>query len=483
MATAEQVLDVINKIRHSTGRMSRGQSIRQFYSTGPLPAILAKHLFERKNFSQAEACRKLGMSATSLNNILQGFDISENMLFRIYNYFEKIVDENKEGSDLKRGDELTKHVHPEITISRFIVHILDVEARPLTISEIVERFANAGFKSPRPSIRGRLNTLTNKGRITRVGRGVYASPKILTAKNKAIDPSDNDPPKVPEQEDGIVFGISETGKIGHARTGLVSEADDIAQIEAMRKVLMEALADLLALTEGSNAFAAIHRVAERYRGCLKSEIGIVSIDQLYAQGIRLDNANERLNREIALGELPETGLLVGEALDSILAIHGPTVLSTRRGQELLALSRQYNFSKIEERKYKERAIDFGAALTTTPNLVDADVREEIEDLNAEIGEGRFPERSSDLARRTNQNLLSVIARTAMYGALGTIASQSLLSSTLGGSVTSVGSDLIDAANLFLQSNSHNLRMLAAVAGQELSWLTTFLNWLERRRYS
>ena len=369
---------------------------------------------------------------------------------------------------------------PELTMREFILRLLKTEARPLTIDEIADAFEEAGYDTVRHSVRGRLNELTSQGRILRVARATYASFDHSAEDDDDAEADGTSPPEIPDQDEGLAFAISPNGRIGFAATGLVSDDDDIARIEAMRVVLVQVVDDLIAATTGSNAFASVCRVAQHYRAALEGEIGAISIDQLYAQGIRLDNANARLKQEIARGDLPDTGLVVGEALDSVLAIHGPTVLTTTRGQQLLELSSQYNVSRQEELEYKERATAFGAAIANSQDLVERDAKETIEVLNKEIGEGRFPERSSDNARRANRNLLATIARVVLAGT-GTVVAGGLIVSEpavfLSGTVT----ELANVAWSFLLTHNHELRLLAAAAGQELSWLTAFLDWLERQK--
>ncbi|EJN13039.1 hypothetical protein PMI42_03655 [Bradyrhizobium sp. YR681] len=63
----------------------------------------------------------------------------------------------------------------QYTIKRVILNLLDQEARPFSIDEIYEYFETKGYPSPRSSIRGRLNSLAEEGRIARLARGVYAA--------------------------------------------------------------------------------------------------------------------------------------------------------------------------------------------------------------------------------------------------------------------------------------------------------------------
>jgi hypothetical protein len=370
-------------------------------------------------------------------------------------------------------------------MQEFICQLLETKARPLSISEVVEEFDKAGYDTIRASIRGRLNTLTYDGRISRVARGIYAATGYGNIAREDIETKDAALPEIPAQEDGLAFEISSNGRIGLAATGFVSDDDDIAQLEALRDVLLDALDDLLGATEGSNAFSTVRRVAQQYRSVIDGKIFTISIDHLYAYGIRLDNANLRLKADIASGDLPDTGLLAGEALDSVLAIHGPTILSTRRGPQLIERSRRYNVSRLDELNYKVHAVAFATALAGSHGLVEPEVKDAIESLNDEIGEGRFPERSSDIARQSNRNLIVTLANLALIGVgkpvvLATVAT-GFAASQPGMVLSGIATELANAAALFLQSHGQELRMLAAFAGSELSWLTAFLDWWKRRR--
>lgn len=58
---------------------------------------------------------------------------------------------------------------------QFILDTLSEETKPVSIDRFVELFQAAGYESPRSSIRGRLNELTQQGRILRVATGMYAA--------------------------------------------------------------------------------------------------------------------------------------------------------------------------------------------------------------------------------------------------------------------------------------------------------------------
>lgn len=69
------------------------------------------------------------------------------------------------------------------TIRGFILDLLSRENRVFSIDEIVQRFHDAGYRGPRESIRGRLNSLTHEGSIRRVSRANYAALSKPAAEN------------------------------------------------------------------------------------------------------------------------------------------------------------------------------------------------------------------------------------------------------------------------------------------------------------
>lgn len=86
-----------------------------------------------------------------------------------------------------------------LSMSEFIIQLLQTEARPLSISEVAKEFDKAGYETVRPSIRGRLNTLTYEQRILRVARGTYASLDYADKSHEQFEPGSDALPEVPAQ--------------------------------------------------------------------------------------------------------------------------------------------------------------------------------------------------------------------------------------------------------------------------------------------
>ena len=159
-------------------------------------------------------------------------------------------------------------------------------------------------------------------------------------------------PHVPEQAPGLTFEVKPSGLIGLANSGPATK-DDHQQIDDIRDVLLDALEDATKLCAGSNAFDQIGRIVAKYKTILEADP--LSIDKLYAWGVRLENANTSISVSIKSGDLPAKDLNITEALDSVLALHGTSILLTQRGQMLVAKSKEYHRTAAEQLAYREKS--------------------------------------------------------------------------------------------------------------------------------
>lgn len=86
LPSAKTVLAAIEHIAASEPRRSL-QAGRNYYTLGHLPKQIEKYFGSRRIFSLDQISQELGMSSSTVRGLLRGNDISENMLFRLHNYF------------------------------------------------------------------------------------------------------------------------------------------------------------------------------------------------------------------------------------------------------------------------------------------------------------------------------------------------------------------------------------------------------------
>jgi hypothetical protein len=279
---------------------------------------------------------------------------------------------------------------------------------------------------------------------------------------------------VPEPEPGLTGGIDPDGRIGFARAGTMP-ADELAATAALRQVLKGAAQDLATLLAGNNSVAIAPGLVPQYLACLSTEP--LSIDMLYALGMRLGNARQRLQRQIDRKEdYPDLAPDVGEALDSVLELHGVIVVSTARGRQLLDAATQFHQTAADQAKLKSAAIRYSRAVSKSDKLFSDEVRETVPILNEEIDTGSHPARSTQLAMSTNRNLLIPVAGAA----LTIVAGNAFAASVPATALTGVMAGTIDAAWAFLTEHRAALWELVHVSGPALQWIEPLLRQVERR---
>ena len=104
--TIEETLAEIRFIRTDEAYSSM-QAARNYYDSGRIPKLLRQHFFSEKFLNMSQSARLLGVSSGTLKRIIEGKDISENMLLRVENYFQKcllssVIDERSVEDVLRR---------------------------------------------------------------------------------------------------------------------------------------------------------------------------------------------------------------------------------------------------------------------------------------------------------------------------------------------------------------------------------------------
>lgn len=275
---------------------------------------------------------------------------------------------------------------------------------------------------------------------------------------------------IPEQSPGLTFILGmETGRIELGATGSASAYDPIAQL---RGVALASADELIGLLSGSNAFASLVTAAKNYRAAVGA--APMSVDLVYAFGVRLENARSRLFEEIERGDAPPMGASAAAALDSVLAIHGPMLLSTKRGQELIELASAYSQPDIDSEKYRSAAQGLVAAVRDANELVSSEAADTLAAVNQDVGTGPYQERSLHVAHSGNRNILIILSSLAALSIVPAVGAGFSLSDP------GVGiSELVRAASnsawRFLYSQMPVLQHFVAASGMaDMGWLAALL---------
>lgn len=281
---------------------------------------------------------------------------------------------------------------------------------------------------------------------------------------------------VPEQRPGLSFAVAD-GIIDVRSSGGILE-DEYQQLQGIKSVMLDTLSDMIFFSAGSNAFPNLSQIASDYKDALLVDPGMISIDRLYANGIRLANLQARIQRSIADGELPESSDSLAESIDSLLAMHGTFVLGTDRGRMLVAAARAYRESESDS-QYKRDAVIFSNSISRLATVSET-AKVLLGDVNRDIEAGPFPHRSTEVAKTANFNILATMGKVVIWGTATTIAAGAFTGSVPGSASIAAGSELFNSTWFFLLNNQFALRGLAGAAGQDLAWLVSLLNWMENQ---
>ncbi len=224
---------------------------------------------------------------------------------------------------------------------------------------------------------------------------------------RARSATSEDAPEIPEsQTPGLQFAPQEDGKIGLKQSGF-APPNDLAEIATMRGVTLKATDNLVAMTAGSNELAWVAGVAGDYRREIAADKP--SVDAIYCYGLWLENAHSAVKAQIETHDYPDIAPAAAAAINTVIAVHGPMIASTARGQVLMARSRDIAELQADVATYRAAARKFADAIAAS-NAVTKDTCKVVKRTNANIGQGPHPERSTEVARTANRNILIAQAK-------------------------------------------------------------------------
>ncbi|MCB1434881.1 MAG: hypothetical protein KDK75_20820, partial [Alphaproteobacteria bacterium] len=308
------------------------------------------------------------------------------------------------------------------------------------------------------------------------------SPRAINAliRKKEKEIAGREPPSIPQDVPGLAWDVD-------PREGLLTpvfhpgdlgtqETDDL---ERMRPFLLECANDLcaaIAATSSNSVKAILTNHAARYRSSIDKHASQVSIDEVYYAGVRLRNATEQMRREAEDEGMPREAAQIGEAVNSVLGLHGPFVLATERGRQHDENARRDTRTKAQDVAYKLKAEELAKSIGQSHGLVTEKGKAELIEINAEAGTGPFPERSTAAAEAANSNLLGKIARMVITETVKELAKKS----AVGVAAIGAGTTITNAAIPWLTINGTLLASLAATSPETLHWLPHFMTWLRAR---
>ena len=355
------------------------------------------------------------------------------------------------------------------TIKQFILTLLEGENRSFSIDEVVEAFSKEKFGLTRPSIRGRLNSLTYEGRIRRVGRAKYASVGFDIPLEIESFPTQGPGPHFRTNEDGVLDRAppSEFDAVGN----------DGKLISQLKPLVLRCGAELQA-TLSRNEFPELLDATERYLAALDpGDDHEIEWGEVWGLGVVLQNAATSAQREINNRILPELEDPAKTALDSLLTMHGPMILGTRDGARLSETASLFSMTREEQQSLRDAAQKVAERLRANPSIITKRASVSVEEAVRAIGNGPHPERGSIYGLATIKNISIVLIGGAA------VATPTLIGAFLGD--TTIGT-VVGApwALLVVEAIKKNAAFIALATqlGAHLETMTDveIQSWIERK---
>ena len=256
-------------------------------------------------------------------------------------------------------------------------------------------------------------------------------------------PPEPDAEPIPPQGPGPHFTLSPDLRIALAPPAEIdAEGNNLARIRQLLPPIRQAAADL-AGNLNPNIHPELARIVAQYQEALGSESEAVPWGLLFGLGVRLQNAASAAGRDILDRMREPLEDAVQEALDSVLTLHGPLILATKEGRELIEDAERLRLTRDQQAALREDAQTIAHGLKNSPELIEPPAATLVEGAAATIGEDPHPERGTVFGLATVRNITTIIVPAAVLAAAGAVVSV-YLGAAIGG-VVGVGAGAVGAA--------------------------------------
>jgi hypothetical protein len=273
--------------------------------------------------------------------------------------------------------------------------------------------------------------------------------KELDAANAIIDGKGKGP--------GKQLSPTEDGKIGHASAAeLDNEGNNLKRINQLRPLALQCAQDLKTRL-ANNQFPELISATDQYLVALTGTDNIVDWGTVWGLGLILESSAKAAQREIADRLLPELEDPAKSALDSLLRLHGPLVLSTKDGNDLFEEEKKYRLPAEQLAQIYEEIEELVRRLRDAPNILREDAKATFELMASVPLDDSKPERSVTYVASTTKNALIVLAAGAVAASPTAIAAM-----VFGGTITIATAALNTGAVLLVQEAIKKSKPFAAI---------------------
>lgn len=291
---------------------------------------------------------------------------------------------------------------------------------------------------------------------------------------------------IPRQGAGPHFTLGPAGMIALAPACEIDTlGNNVARIRELLPLVRRA-ADNLIGNLNQNAFPELARDVADYRAAVAEDEMQIRWGTVFGLGVMLESTAEATRRNVEDRLQPPLEDAAQAALDSILTLHGPLILATAQGRELVDEADRMYLTREEQATLRADTRAVARALKNAAKIIEPPAAKIVEDAAEIIGKGRHPERGTVFGIGTMRNvaigLVGVAAVSATFGVgviqagAALLAVEALKKSEKFSAVTSMLGQNIDrvlrigaAYRGFVVANEAPLRRIAANTTQ-LRWM-------------
>lgn len=196
--------------------------------------------------------------------------------------------------------------------------------------------------------------------------------------------------------------------------------DDIDTIDVLRRELRSEHGPIARLNRWFDRNPNIPQapylrsLVNAYAEELSKEIGDLNIAVLYSRGTQLQAASKRTERHVESGDWPALDAPEAEALESLCELHGPLIMATSKGRQLVADARNFTGDSNQIESDMTIMHEFGQALSSATDLLEPESLEAVGALTAQIDEDPYPTRSYIVSLAVTGSALTVMVGGSLF---------------------------------------------------------------------
>ncbi|WP_156395893.1 hypothetical protein [Bosea sp. Leaf344] len=226
---------------------------------------------------------------------------------------------------------------------------------------------------------------------------------------------------IPSQGVGPHFEVSQDFVIDRVDPPYSLSANEYSRItEKLQPLVVKSAKDLSVRLIG-NQFRELHDAVSKYIDLLdKNDLRLIAWSEVWGMGVIIRNILDASERHIRDRMLPELEDPAKAAIESLLTLHGPMILSTRDGQELSDQSSLFDKGRAERAVLKEATEEIAAAVSRRTDIATKSAAETVASAADAMAEGSHPERGAVYGLASVRNVMIPLVAAAVVTSPSTL---------------------------------------------------------------